>query len=159
MLTRFNSVSLLLLVTAHSALAETQKFAATAQVAPATGIGAVSSMSAALLAVPTLVFVLAWVMRRFKLPGQNNASGLKVIQAVSLGPKERAVLVQLKDRQLLVGVAPGTVNLLCDLGEGSADGVAIETGTQTSAQTVDSQASSDMTPSFKAILKRSLGMQ
>lgn len=120
---------------------------------PQSGLGTVSSVSAALIAVLTLVFVLAWAMRRFKLPGMGNAQHMRVLQGVALGAKERAVLLQVKNRQLVIGIAPGTVNLLCDLGE------VAETETPAAPATGEPSAAEARTQEFKAILKRSLGLK
>ncbi|HHJ80199.1 MAG TPA: flagellar biosynthesis protein FliO, partial [Candidatus Tenderia electrophaga] len=43
---------------------------------------------------------------------------LKTIAGVSVGQKERVVLVQIGERQILVGVAPGQVNMLYALEKG-----------------------------------------
>lgn len=57
------------------------------------------------------IFVIAWLLRRVTLlPGQHRK--LKVVAALSLGQRERAVLVQVGDQQLLLGVAQGQVTLL-----------------------------------------------
>lgn len=57
------------------------------------------------------IFVIAWLLRRVTLlPGQHRK--LKVVAALSLGQRERAVLVQVGDQQVLLGVAQGQVTLL-----------------------------------------------
>lgn len=64
-----------------------------------------------------LLFLLAlvgggwWLVRR--AGGlQINSSGMKVIAAITVGPRERVVLIELAGEQWLLGVAPGCVNLL-----------------------------------------------
>jgi flagellar protein FliO/FliZ len=55
------------------------------------------------------VVALAWLMRRFgRLQSAANGS-LEVIGGLALGARERVVLVQVGDTQVLVGVAPGRV--------------------------------------------------
>ena len=57
------------------------------------------------------IFMIAWLMRKVTLlPGQHKK--LRVVAALSLGNRERAVLVQVGDQQLLLGVAQGQVSLL-----------------------------------------------
>ncbi|KDE39596.1 Flagellar biosynthesis protein FliO [Nitrincola lacisaponensis] len=57
------------------------------------------------------IFLIAWLLRRVTLiPGQHRK--LKVIAALSLGQRERAVLVQVGEQQVLLGVAQGQVTLL-----------------------------------------------
>lgn len=57
------------------------------------------------------ILLMAWLLRKVSvLPGQHRK--LKVVAALSLGHKERAVLVQVGEEQLLLGVSQGQVTLL-----------------------------------------------
>ena len=57
------------------------------------------------------IFLMAWLLRKVTLlPGQHRK--LRVVAALSLGNRERAVLVQVGEQQLLLGVAQGQVCLL-----------------------------------------------
>lgn len=69
----------------------------------------------ALLAVLATILALAWFLRR--LGGLSNLQGgrFQVLAALSLGARERVVLVQAGDKQLVLGVAPGRVQTLCIL--------------------------------------------
>jgi flagellar protein FliO/FliZ len=58
-----------------------------------------------------LILALAWLVRRVGPLGGATGS-MRVLGAVSVGQRERIVLVAVADRQLLVGVAPGSVRLL-----------------------------------------------
>lgn len=59
-----------------------------------------------------LIFGLGWMLRRFgRLPLKSNAM-ISIIGGVSLGPRERAVLLQVEGTRLLIGVAPGRVQIL-----------------------------------------------
>lgn len=64
-----------------------------------------------LVAVLVLILALAWLARRFG-PLQGGSGTVRLLGGVSLGQRERAVLVQVKDKQLLLGVAPGNVRTL-----------------------------------------------
>ena len=65
-----------------------------------------------LLAVVATIFALAWFVRRYgRFQAAANGS-LKVVGGLSVGPRERVVLVQVEDRQILLGVAPGRVQML-----------------------------------------------
>jgi len=66
----------------------------------------------ALLLVLVAIFAVAWVARRMR--GFNNRVGdaIDILADVSLGQKERAVLLKVGEKQILVGVAPGRVNTL-----------------------------------------------
>jgi len=67
---------------------------------------------AALVVVLAVIALFAWMMRRLS-PGGNLGGGLlKVRGGVMLGPKERAVLLEVDDTWIVVGVGSGQVNAL-----------------------------------------------
>ncbi len=71
----------------------------------------ISQMALGLLLVLAVIFLLAWLMRR--VTGiQGNKQHIKILSAVNVGSRERAVLVEVAGEQLLLGVASGQVNLL-----------------------------------------------
>lgn len=78
----------------------------------ALGVGNIVQMLAGLAVVLGLVFGLAWFMRRFGRVSFGGNSSVRVIGALSMGARERVVLVQAGDTQVLVGVAPGRVQAL-----------------------------------------------
>lgn len=65
-----------------------------------------------LMLVLALIAVSAWLLRRFNRLHGAVGGGLKVIGGLSMGTRERLVLVQVGDTQLLIGVAPGRVQTL-----------------------------------------------
>ncbi len=71
-----------------------------------------------LLFVLVLIFLLAWLFKKYMGIGVISNSSLKAIAGVSVGQKERVVLVQVGERQILVGVSPGQVNMLHALEKG-----------------------------------------
>lgn len=74
------------------------------------------SMIISLLMVLAVIVFSAYILKRFQ-PTLRQSSGLKVISSVHLGPKERVVVVQVGDKQLLLGVTAGQINLLDTLAE------------------------------------------
>lgn len=112
------------------------------------GVAGITHVGIAMLIVLMLVFAAAWAMRKFRFFHQRGQASIEVLQGVSLGAKERAVLIRVQGRRLLLGVAPGQVSLLTELADDH---------TEVSNERV---AASDVqeTPSFKALLKRSMGM-
>lgn len=115
-----------------------------AAISPAAGM---AQSLIALCIVIAVLFALVWLLRRFNLAGPGSAHGMSVQQGISVGPKERAVVIQVDGRRLLLGVAPGQVTLLKEL-----DAVAPEA-------TVAAPALSAQATAFKDILKRSLGLK
>jgi len=65
-----------------------------------------------LVFVLALIVALAWFLRRFG--GLTNAGKgiVTIIGGVSLGTRERAVLLQVGEARILVGVSPGRVQAL-----------------------------------------------
>lgn len=73
-----------------------------------------SSMILSLLMVLGLIIISALVLKRFNLT-QQNSSQLKVIASLSLGTKERVIIVQIGEEQLVLGVCPQQISLLKNL--------------------------------------------
>ncbi|MDN3518289.1 flagellar biosynthetic protein FliO [Aquisalimonas lutea] len=65
-----------------------------------------------LVVVLVLIVALGWVMRRMGKFSSPASGRLRVLGGVSVGTRERIVLVQVGEQQLLVGVAPGRVQTL-----------------------------------------------
>ena len=72
----------------------------------------VGTMLLSLLLVVAMILALAWLARRMQNLPRGGRGGLKVLGGVSLGTRERAVILEFEGRRLLVGVAPGQVRLL-----------------------------------------------
>ncbi|MCW9014048.1 MAG: flagellar biosynthetic protein FliO [Gammaproteobacteria bacterium] len=70
------------------------------------------NMIMGLVVVIALILGLAWILRKYGRLPANNQVDMKVLGGLSLGTRERAVLVQVEGRRLLLGVAPGRVETL-----------------------------------------------
>lgn len=64
-----------------------------------------------------LILLLAWALRRLPGAGFKPLPGLRVVTSLTVGPRERVVLVDCGGQQLLLGVTQQTVNLLYTLPE------------------------------------------
>ncbi|RTR32567.1 flagellar biosynthetic protein FliO [Shewanella atlantica] len=89
--------------------------ATTASVASAvekdSAMSTLANMLGGLILVLILIFVLAYIVRRFNLvPASSNV--LKVVAVTSLGQREKVVLVEVDGQQYLLGVTPQQVNLI-----------------------------------------------
>jgi len=73
-----------------------------------------SSMILSLLMVLALIIISAIVLKRFNLT-QQSSNQLKVIASLSLGAKEKVVVVQIGEQQLVLGVCPQQISLLKNL--------------------------------------------
>lgn len=65
-----------------------------------------------LLLILVLIFAIGWLLRRFGRLPMAAKGDITILGGVSLGPRERAVLLQVGNARLLVGVAPGRVQTL-----------------------------------------------
>jgi len=67
-----------------------------------------------LIAVIGLFSALAWLVRRFGIGGfTSSATGnLKILESLSVGSRERLVIIQAGDEKLLLGITAGTINKL-----------------------------------------------
>ena len=68
-----------------------------------------------LLLVLALIVAMAWLMKRSQQWHGIGEQQFKVIAALPLGPREKVVLLQVGEQQLLLGVTPQNVNLLTAL--------------------------------------------
>lgn len=65
-----------------------------------------------LLLVIGLIFVLAWLMRRVQRAGPAGNQVIKLVGSRALGTRDRLVLVQVGNEQVLLGVSPGSITAL-----------------------------------------------
>ena len=73
----------------------------------------------ALLIISSLIIGIVWLLKRFGKFQSGGRGCISVIDNISLGNRERAVLLNVKGHEILVGVAPGRVETLCVLPAGS----------------------------------------
>jgi len=65
-----------------------------------------------LIFVLAVFFLCVWLMRKTNLFNMHSNNQMHIIGGLSLGAKERLVLVQLGSKQLVLGVCPGRVETL-----------------------------------------------
>lgn len=72
---------------------------------------------APLLVVLALLLGLVWLLRRGTLPlGRFNRVDVKIEGTVGLGERRSLVVVCVEGRRLLLGLTPGAVSLVTELG-------------------------------------------
>ena len=72
----------------------------------------VLQMIVGLIFVLILVFAIAWLLRRVGGVSLTGGGALKVISGMSMGSRDRVVLLQVGEEQLLLGVSPGRIQTL-----------------------------------------------
>jgi flagellar biosynthetic protein FliO len=66
-----------------------------------------------LLLVLGLIFFLAWLLRRVQQAGPaGKGQVIELIGSRALGPRDRLMLVQVGNEQILLGLSPGTITAL-----------------------------------------------
>ncbi|WP_027922365.1 flagellar biosynthetic protein FliO [Pseudomonas sp. URMO17WK12:I12] len=99
-----------------SALAAETVATATTAVAPAVSSGVAGQLTQlvfGLLLVLGLIFFLAWLLRRFQQAGPaGKGQVIELIGSRALGPRDRLMLVQVGNEQILLGLSPGTITAL-----------------------------------------------
>ncbi|NNF50997.1 MAG: flagellar biosynthetic protein FliO [Gammaproteobacteria bacterium] len=90
---------------------------------------AVGDVAISLAGIVVLIIALAWGLRRLRMPGAaSSAGGIKVVTALAVGTRERIVLLQVGDQQLLVGMGPGHMQTLHVLNEPLPDSLGSNAG-------------------------------
>ncbi|SDU86444.1 flagellar biosynthetic protein FliO [Pseudomonas mucidolens] len=92
--------------------AETLAPAAAAPAASSGVAGQLTQLVLGLLLVVGLIFALAWLLRRMQRIGPGNAQVIELIGSRALGPRDRLVLVQVGEEQILLGLTPGRITPL-----------------------------------------------
>ncbi|WP_250657668.1 flagellar biosynthetic protein FliO [Alkalimarinus coralli] len=95
-------------------VAEPAPPAANSKRAPSPGIDSTAWLNAVLglVAVIALIFAIAWFVKRFTGLAVSNQQQMKIISAIPVGAKERIALIEVADKQLLVGITQHNINLL-----------------------------------------------
>jgi flagellar protein FliO/FliZ len=119
MFIRYTFLSSLLvssLVVATSSMAadvaeKTGKVAGRVNVEPLSG-GTMAQVALGLLFVLFLVVAVAWLLKRMGGLSITGNGALKILGGLSMGSRERVVLMQVGEEQLLIGVSPGRIQTL-----------------------------------------------
>ncbi|RON47040.1 flagellar biosynthetic protein FliO [Pseudomonas frederiksbergensis] len=111
-----NKVLGLLLALPVSALAAEPVATASAAAAPVVNSGVAGQLTQlvfGLLLVLGLIFFLAWLLRRVQQAGPaGKGQVIEIIGSRALGPRDRLMLVQVGNEQILLGLSPGTITAL-----------------------------------------------
>lgn len=91
---------------------------------PAVDSSGIVQIILSLFLVLAAIVLVAWLLKRMNMAQQEAGRQLKVLGGVSIGQRERIVLVEVENTWLVVGVGPGQIRTLHTLPkiEGSAEG-------------------------------------
>ena len=77
--------------------------------------GSLLQVALGLMLVLGLMAALAWLLRRAGLARPSGAAAIRIVGGVSLGSRERVVLLEVADQWIVVGVAAGRVSALSSM--------------------------------------------
>ena len=86
--------------------------AATAAVASA---GSLTQVALVLVLVLGLIAGAAWLLKRLGVARNPGGTTVRIVSGVSLGNRERILVVEVADQWIVVGVAPGCINTLATM--------------------------------------------
>ena len=79
---------------------------------PVVGGGDVASLLISMLIVIAVILVLGWLYSRSRFIGGGSAEAIQIVASRALGTKERLMVVEVADQQLLVGMTANGVQTL-----------------------------------------------
>ncbi len=74
-------------------------------------------LTGGLVFVLVIIFCFAWLLKRLKITQQAQNGLLKVVAGLPLGTRERIVILQVGEEQILLGLSPGRIEKLHTLAE------------------------------------------
>ncbi|MCP3689486.1 MAG: flagellar biosynthetic protein FliO [Gammaproteobacteria bacterium] len=74
-------------------------------------------LTGGLVLVLAVIFCFAWLLKRLKITQQAQSGLLKIVAGISLGTRERIVILQVGEEQILLGLSPGRIEKLHTLSE------------------------------------------
>ena len=86
-----------------------------AQPASPLSIGSLTQLTLSLIAIVALILAIGWVLKRFKLNAPRGSVDSEVLDQLSIGPRERVVLVRIGEAQVLLGVSAAGIVALTPL--------------------------------------------
>ncbi len=69
-------------------------------------------LTGGLVLVVVAIFALAWLVRKFNLNQQSHSGLIRIIAGLSIGTRDRIVLLQIGEEQILIGLTPGRIEKL-----------------------------------------------
>jgi flagellar protein FliO/FliZ len=71
-----------------------------------------AKLTGGLLLVVVIIFGLAWLMKKFNFSQHSQNGLIRIIAGLPLGTRDRIVLLQVGEEQILLGLSPGRIQKL-----------------------------------------------
>jgi flagellar protein FliO/FliZ len=88
---------------------------ALAQTASPLSVGSMTQLILSLIAIIAVILAIGWALKRLKLAGPRGSGEIAVIDELSVGPRERIVLIRVGESQVLIGVGAAGLTPLAPL--------------------------------------------
>jgi flagellar protein FliO/FliZ len=88
---------------------------AMAQPASPLSIGSLAQLTLSLIAIVALILAIGWVLKRFKLNAPRGSVDAEILDQLSVGPRERVLLIRIGEAQVLLGVGASGIVALAPL--------------------------------------------
>ncbi len=85
--------------------------------AAAGGVGELLRVVLSLVAVVVMILAVGWLTRRMQARVRPGGQRVRCVETLAVGMKERVLLLEVGDRQLLVGASPAGLRTLLVLDE------------------------------------------
>ena len=76
---------------------------------------ALAEIALALIAIVVLICVIGWLVKRFSGLSPHRSQFLKTIAVMPLGSRERIAVIEVGQRQIVVGITPSQITTLLEL--------------------------------------------
>ncbi len=74
-------------------------------------------LTGGLILVVAAIFAFAWLVKKLNLNQQSSHGLIRIVAGLPLGTRDRIVLVQVGDEQILLGLTPGRIEKLHTLAQ------------------------------------------
>jgi len=75
----------------------------------------ISTTLGSLVLVIGIILLLAWLLKHMQAPIMREQNGLRIVSQLTVGTKERIVVVQVGEEQFLVGITSQSIQTLAKL--------------------------------------------
>ena len=72
-------------------------------------------LTGGLLFIVAAIFVLAWLLRKLNVNHAATPGLIRIVAGINVGTRDRILLLQVGDEQILVGMSPGRISRLHEL--------------------------------------------
>ena len=72
-------------------------------------------LTGGLLFIVAAIFVLAWLLRKLNVNHAATPGLIRIVAGINVGARDRILLLQVGDEQILVGMSPGRISRLHEL--------------------------------------------